>query len=236
METLSVSQHDKRKNEIIDCAAALFFRGSYEKTSVQKIIDTLGIAKGTFYHYFDSKFDLLNQFTLRESRKILKQLNSIVERTDIDIVDKFNSYFDIAVNWKMENWELLLIYIKSSSIEENRIVYQALLESNIKIAKPSILLMINEGIEKGFFKTDFPDLAAEAIFRFGGAVTDLLRPLILESRTGEEGFRDFLRIMDFYQDTVEKILGAEKGLFKIFDREKISGIYSRSSETKGDSQ
>ena len=234
MESGSVSQHDKRKNEIIDCAAALFMSENFEKTSIQKIINTLGIAKGTFYYYFKSKMDLLNQFTLRESRKILKMLDEIVERKDLNIIEKFNKYFETAMSWKVENWDILLIYIKHSGISENRIVYETLLENNIKLALPSILLMVNEGIDKGYFKTDYPDLAAEAIFRFGAAVTDQLRPLILNSSTKEEGFNNFLRIMDFYQGTIEKILGTDRGIFKIFDREKLENIFYNPSENKGE--
>lgn len=225
------SQHEKRKNEIIDCAARLFFQESYEATSVQKIIDTLGIAKGTFYYYFKSKIDLLNQFASRKSRSILDQLDAVVARKDINTVDKFNTYFDIAMSWKVENWDLILIYIKHSGLNENSIVYKTLLESNIQTALPSLLIMIQEGIDQGYFHTDFPDLVSEAIFRFGAAITDQLRPLILASKSKREGFDCFIRIMEFYQDTIEKMLGADKGLFKIFDSEKLEKIYHDSSSS-----
>ena len=230
MDSGSVNQHDKRKNEIIDCAAQLFLKDNFEKTSIQKIIDTMGIAKGTFYYYFKSKMDLLNQFTLRESRKILKILDDIVARKDLNIIEKFNSYFETAVSWKVKNWDILIAYIKHSGQSENKILYETLLENNIKLALPSIILIVDEGIKEGYFKTDFPDLASEAIFRVGAAVTDQLRPLLLNSRTKEEGFHQFLRIMDFYQDTIEKILGADKGVFKIFDREKLLAAYQNSSD------
>ena len=229
MQTVLLSQHDKRKTEIIDCAAALFLNEGYEKTSVQKIINTLGIAKGTFYHYFKSKLDLLNQFTERESGKILLTLNELVARKEIGIVEKFNTYFQIAMNWKIENWDLLVVYLKDSGQRENRIVFETLLESNIRAAVPSLLVMVYEGIEQGYFKTDYPEFTAEALFRFGAVVTDILRPLILESRTKKEGFERFMNIMEFYQDTIEKMLGAEKGVFKIFNRNTLNSIFENSS-------
>ncbi len=229
MESDSISQHEKRKNEIIDCAASLFFAESYEKTSVQKIINTLGIAKGTFYHYFKSKTDLLDQYTKRESGKILTILDEIVSRKDIGIIEKFNSYFEIAMSWKVQNWDLVLIYIRHSGLSENKIVYETMLENNIKAAYPSIRKMVEEGITEGYFRTDFPDLAAEAIFRFGAAVTDMVRPLILSSKTNREAFDHFLRILDFYQDSIEKLLGTDKGLFRIIDREKLEEVFIESS-------
>ncbi|WP_133124571.1 TetR/AcrR family transcriptional regulator, partial [Leptospira ellisii] len=37
------------KEEILGCARKFFFSRGYDATSVQDIIDELGIAKGTFY-------------------------------------------------------------------------------------------------------------------------------------------------------------------------------------------
>ncbi len=227
-----VNQHEKRKNEIIDCAAALFFQGSYEKTSVQQIIDTLGIAKGTFYYYFKSKTDLLNHFTVRESRKILAFLDSIAGKKELDAVQKFNLYFETAMNWKVSNWDLLIVYITHSGNSGNSLVYQSLLEHNIKTALPSLNIMIREGIEQGVFHTEFPELVGEAIFRTGAAITDQLRPYILESSSRKEGFEQFIRIMEFYSDLIEKMLGAEKDSLKIFDKKHLETIYQVSSENR----
>ncbi len=88
MESGSSSRHDKRKNEIFDCAAGLFYTEGYDKTSIQQIIDSLGIAKGTFYHYFSSKFDLLNQLTLRETDEMVNSINLIVADEKINAVEK----------------------------------------------------------------------------------------------------------------------------------------------------
>jgi AcrR family transcriptional regulator len=43
-----------RRTEILDVAQSLFYRKGYEPTSVQDIITEIGIAKGTFYHYFSA--------------------------------------------------------------------------------------------------------------------------------------------------------------------------------------
>ena len=47
-----VKEHDERKNEIIDTASCIFAQKGYDKTSVNDILNAIGIAKGTFYHYF----------------------------------------------------------------------------------------------------------------------------------------------------------------------------------------
>ena len=44
-----------RRNEILDVAERLLTTKGYEQMAIQDIVDELQIAKGTVYHYFDTK-------------------------------------------------------------------------------------------------------------------------------------------------------------------------------------
>jgi len=46
---------DIRKQELLDAALQLFYEKGYEKTSVNDIIEKVGVSKGAFYYYFKSK-------------------------------------------------------------------------------------------------------------------------------------------------------------------------------------
>ena len=50
-----VKEHDERRNEIITTAEEFFLTKGFNKTTVNDILKRIGIAKGTFYHYFVSK-------------------------------------------------------------------------------------------------------------------------------------------------------------------------------------
>ena len=47
------------KSRIVDAAWKLFYEQGYEDTTVEDIIAVSGTSKGSFYHYFGSKDDLL---------------------------------------------------------------------------------------------------------------------------------------------------------------------------------
>lgn len=47
------------KSRIVDAAWKLFYEQGYEDTTVEDIIASSGTSKGSFYHYFGSKDDLL---------------------------------------------------------------------------------------------------------------------------------------------------------------------------------
>ncbi|MCG7586295.1 TetR/AcrR family transcriptional regulator, partial [Photobacterium sp. OFAV2-7] len=50
-----VKAADERRSEFITAAQTLFYSKGYESTSVNDLINAVGVSKGAFYHYFDSK-------------------------------------------------------------------------------------------------------------------------------------------------------------------------------------
>ena len=50
---------EDKKKKILEKAIELFGEAGYLKTTVEEITNSLGISKGSFYTYFDSKESLL---------------------------------------------------------------------------------------------------------------------------------------------------------------------------------
>ena len=50
---------EKRRRELLEIAYRMFLSQGYENTSVDEIIEAAGIAKGTYYYYFQSKEQML---------------------------------------------------------------------------------------------------------------------------------------------------------------------------------
>lgn len=50
---------DEKRQAILDVAEKLFYTKGYEATSVQDILDVLDTSKGSFYHHFESKEQVL---------------------------------------------------------------------------------------------------------------------------------------------------------------------------------
>ena len=74
----TVKVYDDRRTEILSAAQELFFSKGYEATTVQEIIDAVGIAKGTFYHYFESKVDLLDALIASMTEQQLQNAQAIL--------------------------------------------------------------------------------------------------------------------------------------------------------------
>ena len=59
---------DKRREEILGVSAELFARKGYRNTTLQDILDGVQCSKGSFYHHFDSKLQVLEAIALRRTK------------------------------------------------------------------------------------------------------------------------------------------------------------------------
>ena len=98
-----VKAHEVRRRELLETAQALFYEKGYENTSVADIIDTVGIAKGTFYHYFKSKEALLDEIVRWQTRIIDEVVTPIIKDPRMTAVEKFNTTWANIGQYKLAN-------------------------------------------------------------------------------------------------------------------------------------
>ena len=98
-------KYDERRQEFMDISLALFAEHGIDEVSVNDIIKKANVAKGTFYHYFESKQVLIEEimneqiqiFTTSIS-KILKDENkSFCARLKAVILEVLNSEVDFLL-------------------------------------------------------------------------------------------------------------------------------------------
>ena len=65
----TVKTAEERKNEILDVAEELFAEKGYDNASTNDIIARIGIARGTLYHHFGSKEEILDAIVDRMTRE-----------------------------------------------------------------------------------------------------------------------------------------------------------------------
>lgn len=56
---------ENRKTEILNTAEILFITKENSETTINEILREVGIAKGTFYYYFQSKEEVMDAIVLR---------------------------------------------------------------------------------------------------------------------------------------------------------------------------
>ena len=64
---------EKTKLKLLESAKKLISERGFEQVSVEDITKESGVAKGTFYHYFKTKEDVIGELSFRSSQMIFEQ-------------------------------------------------------------------------------------------------------------------------------------------------------------------
>jgi AcrR family transcriptional regulator len=110
-ETAEEPEGDKqaadRRERILDNASELFAAKGYHGTTIDEIVQATGIAKGTFYIYFDSKEELLVEV-------IKRLIESTLVKIDRELVGKAKRDFVTRIETKGQ--EMIQLYLERSEL------------------------------------------------------------------------------------------------------------------------
>lgn len=216
-----VKEYNIRYNEILDCAQNFFFTQGYEQTSVQMIIDEVGIAKGTFYHYFRSKEELLDGVIERMLYQTLEVLAPIVEDEQLNSLEKFNQFVNYLGDWKVENMTFFKEVIKVYFQEENAIFREKINQARVHFTVPLLGQIICQGIEEGEFDTDDPELMAEIIIEMGQPLSRSFADLFMDADQTDDHLLIIKKRINGYHTAIERVLAAQPGTLHLVDFEQL---------------
>ena len=77
-----------RQTEILEAAGELFKTQGYVNTTIEAIIQQVGIAKGTFYYYFKSKEDILDALVHQMVNQLCEEYKKIADEPEMSAMDK----------------------------------------------------------------------------------------------------------------------------------------------------
>lgn len=98
---------ETRRDELLEAASDLFLENGYRDTSVNSIVESIGVSKGTFYYYFDSKEDVLEELGEKLSGPIYRKIDEITEKDSLNAIEKPNRIFSTSRRLKLNNKEEL---------------------------------------------------------------------------------------------------------------------------------
>lgn len=146
---------------IITVSAKLFADKGYDKTSIQDIVDALGMSKGGIFHHFKSKEDIFNAVMERQFEQITETINQWFEEME-ELTAKEKLRGLIKRNLMDDKIIKESSNMVSSAIESPQIIL-AFTQNNVKKLAPIIADIIQEGIEDGSISTAFPNECAEVL-------------------------------------------------------------------------
>lgn len=201
----------RRRNEFITVAEELFLEKGFENTSIDDIVERMNVAKGLFYHYFNTKEDLLTVITERLLDEIKSSIVSATDKKGLTTMERFRELTPLNADISDRSKMIVALFHK----ERNQTFHHLMEEKANEFLIPVVERIINQGIEEGIFHTDYPREAAIALV---ATVGSLGKRIHLESSPEQ-----MVRTAKAMQELFERILGAKNGTFGELFRGTLPG-------------
>ncbi|GLC87687.1 TetR/AcrR family transcriptional regulator [Lysinibacillus piscis] len=198
----TVKEHEERRNEILDTAERLFLTKGYTKATINDILQEIGIAKGTFYHYFKSKEEVMDAIIMRIVQQDVAIAQNIAANPDIPAIEKIQQILMAQAPKAGERKEQ---WIEQFHQPNNAEMHQKGLVQAIIHLTPILTEVIQQGIEEGIFETAYPQETVEFLIASSQIIFD-------------EGLfqwqpQETLQKAQAFISMMEKVLGAKKDSF-----------------------
>lgn len=153
-------------------AAQRFAESGYHTTSVAEIVKGLGVGKGVFYWYFQSKEELLVEI-LREAQLELRKRQQIEIGERTDPVERIESGIRASMLWLAENRSLMTLF-QFAAAEER---FRGTLRLGQDVAVSDVVRHVKDGIVAGRIRDTDPLVLTHAIL---GVTNQLARTFVFE--------------------------------------------------------
>ena len=150
---------NKKKQKLLESAFNLFMTKGIKDTSIQEIVDGCKVAKGTFYLYFNDKYDIEDYLITYKSKELF---NNALEELRKNYINNFEDQIinTNILNFIKKNLSQGIYNDRFNNLIDNdtlgiyELFNKGLKDNNIKLKNPNItLFMIIELVGSTCFST-----------------------------------------------------------------------------------
>jgi AcrR family transcriptional regulator len=171
-----------RRTQLMDFAARRFAENGYHPTSVAEIVQGMGVGKGVFYWYFNSKEELLAEI-LRQAQRDMRRRQQQWMGEETDPVRRIELGIRGTMQWVEDNRHLSTLF-QFASTEER---FAPAIRRGQEIAVEDVARHVKEGVGEGRIRDMDPEVLAHAVI---GATNHLARTYLIERRDPPEQVAD----------------------------------------------
>ncbi|MDR1264454.1 MAG: TetR/AcrR family transcriptional regulator [Propionibacteriaceae bacterium] len=197
-------------NAIVDVAARLFALKGYEQTTIQDIVDGLGMSKGAIFHHFASKEEIVEAVIARHSVKLISAAQAAADDTSVPADERLIRTAQ-ALHVSDDDGLRMVEHLHQPQNALMHLKLELLLRDE---AAPILARVVRDGVEQGVFDTPYPQEATEMILAYSNSAFAAER---LAAFTGDE----LAHKAQSFIWAMERLLGAKSGslagIIRMFD-------------------
>lgn len=177
--------------ELMDAAQKLFIDKGFEATTISDIVENAKVAKGTFYHYFASKNEILLALRMRFTCHFIDKIQIAIDKCEPDDwLARLRVWCCTGVATYLEGMEL-----HDALYHDNH--YHTRSNQDRDAVLEQIQRILNDGAAAGAWRLDNPRLTAILMYHgMHGAVDEaMVGTGVDHSRLGEALTQEFIRLL-----------------------------------------
>lgn len=196
-----IKEAEERKNEILDAAAALFAEKGFDNTSTNDILEIVGIARGTLYHHFKSKEDIMDALIERHTGIMLTKAREASEDKSFSVEERLvRTILALHVEEEQTEGKEMIQHLHNP---QNALMHQKTKRIIMNQVPPILAGILEDGISAGDFDTPYPLECMEIVVSYlNTALDDDVFELTPRQRSAK--IHAFLFLL-------ERMLGARQG-------------------------
>lgn len=218
---------EESRKRIIETAEKLFNRRGYTNTSVQDILDALKISKGGFYHYFDTKMDLLTEVCRRRTEEWYSQGIEHVRALRKGPVEKLNATLRLMNMLDREAPSVMGLMTELGTQGQDAVPRRELRDITMEMLSPLVEEILVEGIREGEFTVRKPVETARLLTLMALDVNEESANRIAKDYQNPECALDVLEMLGAYRESIEILVNAPYGSIDLFDMGDMVSAISR---------
>lgn len=183
----------EKKQKILKSAQKEFARVPFAETSIKNIVEDAGIARGSFYQYFESKEDLLEYIISNHTTMVNKSIEEKFYSTNGDIFEVFISIYDNVIEKCIikEDMELYKNILENMKNTEEGIFF-----SNMKKYKPKDISEYYNFINKENLNVKNED-DMKLIIKMLDNITKRAIIMSFKNNNKSEAKKDYLKMINY---------------------------------------
>jgi TetR/AcrR family transcriptional regulator, cholesterol catabolism regulator len=163
----------QRREQLMERAARLFAEQGYHPTSVSDVVESLGVGKGVFYWYFESKEDLFKEILSSAHHELRKRQQAAIG-DEPDPLRRIEVGMRASMAWFAENRHLFNLFGFAATEER----FRPVLRQNEEVAVADVVKHLKDAMAEGCIPDGDPAVLAHALI---GAGRHLARTYLYEA-------------------------------------------------------
>lgn len=217
-------QPDVRREELLDAALDLCRTAGFDAMSVEQVTTAAGVAKGTFYHYFTSKADLLWQLVGRFGDALFIDLTQTMAACPGTGLTRLRRLMGASAEYKSKHLDALA-YAPYLYRDENFALRHRLIGAWRSRTREVLRPVIEQGAGDGSFRIHDIESVTDIVLSLWFDAADHLWERARAAANADAFAEIMLRGSAALWSAQERVLGTPDGSFAItLDPAALAGI------------